>query len=703
MTTIQLFLNDKAVDLSDDNPIALTFQINDLADVKDQQGNTSNQFKLPLTQNNRAILGYADDISIENPTLSPQLPYTQLLAKVIQNGIEILPNAIAEINQVDDNTASITILSGNVDFFDALGGQLADMGDSTSQWSDYGSNLPWKPFDHEWDLQNVANSQKNTAEDGWIYPIVDYGLIDLYNFATPIDVRNQRPGFFIKKAIDLLIQSTGYTAKGSLFTDPLYPLLICQFSNGTWEHGLDYQNVTNQVVAVELGQNLTASHPDAQNPQGNIGWTVINSNWNNQFVPGQGFTASQRESVLITVNVPLLRFQGHVTGSHPSYLNIIVWLITPGEPNTDIGQMTFDFSTGFNRVQGDGGNIIGYIDIGNTKLSVNTELAAGQGVYIGYEFQGDTPASFTLYEGATWTVAAQNETVQFNQTVQCERIFPDISQKDLLKDTLQRFGIICQTDVYTKTITFASLRDIVANIPVAKDWSAKCIDQGKQLNFKLGSYAQVNSMEYQTDPNILPLKLGWDQLSINDQTLSAVPADLIVSKFGPSLNRPYYGGTIAQIAMIDATSAPATGPADFTVTVQPRLLVDQKIDLRNFNNASVTFIDGTNTPMVVNDTISVPYFYKPDGAYNLCWCDMPGGITNQKLPGLKTKYYTEFQKILQSTKILVRYFMLSPRDIAELDLLTPIYLQQHNAYFYINKIDSWRKGQPCKVELVRLG
>ncbi len=117
---------------------------------------------------------------------------------------------------------------------------------------------------------------------------------------------------------------------------------------------------------------------------------------------------------------------------------------------------------------------------------------------------------------------------------------------------------------------------------------------------------------------------------------------------------------------------------------------------------TINFTDGTNT-IPVNDIISVPYFYKPDGQYNLCWCDMSSSTIGKPLPGLKTKYYSDLQKILQNTKILVRYFLLTPRDIAELDLLVPIYLQQHNAYFYINKIDSWRKGQPCKVELVRIG
>jgi hypothetical protein len=174
----------------------------------------------------------------------------------------------------------------------------------------------------------------------------------------------------------------------------------------------------------------------------------------------------------------------------------------------------------------------------------------------------------------------------------------------------------------------------------------------------------------------------------------------LVSIFGPSLNRPYYGGTIAQIKMADA--ATSATPA-FTIGVQPRLLVDQKIDLRQLGNKTVIFVDGSGAQQVVNDYLSVPYFYKPDGQYNLCWGDMPSTVTGQPLPGLKNTYYTALQKILQNTKVLVRYFLLTPRDIAEINLLIPVYLQQHNAWFYINKIDSWRKGQPTKVELVRLG
>jgi hypothetical protein len=701
---IQLYLNDQLADVSEDSPIALTFQINDLSEVKNQQGNTSNQFKLPLTQNNRVILGYADDIGITDTLSAPQIPYTQLSARVIQNGIEILPNAIAEVNEIDDDTASITILSGNVDFFDALGGQISDMGDSTSRWTNYGTNLPWKPFDHTWNLQNAVNSQTHTEQDGWIYPIVDYGLLSLTDFSQ-VDVRNQRPGFFIKKAVDLLVQSTAYTATGSLLADPLYPLLIAQFSNGSFDHGTDYQNQPD--VKGILVTNLTSQ--TQQHPAGNTG----NAQYPNQgtiyfdniiydpssFFKNNSYVPNEIISVEATLTIPQFYFHGHPNAGDGSNVNINIQLLD-SNANVNLSSFNFNFDNGYDTKTGSGSSLRWGKTFSNTKISISTDLspATFEGLQVTFEFLGLTDSYFILYPGASFQVTPQNQGVKFGQTVQCERILPDMSQIDFLKDTFQRFGIMCQTDVYNKTINFASLKDIINNIPIALDWTLKCIDQGKQINYKLGSYAQVNYMEYQTDPNILPLKFGWDQLTINDQTLSSIPTDLIISKFGPSLNRPYIGGTIAQIAMID----PASSSTDFTVSVAPRLLVDQKIDLRDYNNATINFTDGTNT-IPVNDIISVPYFYKPDGQYNLCWCDMSSSIIGKPLPGLKTKYYSDLQKILQNTKILVRYFLLTPRDIAELDLLVPIYLQQHNAYFYINKIDSWRKGQPCKVELVRIG
>jgi hypothetical protein len=214
MNQIQLYINDLLVDLTDDSPIALTFQINNLAEVKNQQGNTSNQFKLPLTQRNRQILGFPDDIAF-----TTVLPYDNYQAKIIQDGLEIIPYGLAVLNSIEQDMANITILSGNVDFFDALEGKIYDMGDSSSSTTNLGKNLPWHIYDHPWDLETIVASQKKV--DGWIWPVVDYGSINEVDFDKPLDVYTMRPGFFIKTAIELMISNIGYKATGSLLKNKL--------------------------------------------------------------------------------------------------------------------------------------------------------------------------------------------------------------------------------------------------------------------------------------------------------------------------------------------------------------------------------------------------------------------------------------------------------------------------------------------------
>jgi hypothetical protein len=703
MDQLQLYINDQLVDLSDDSPIALTFQINNLAEVQNQQGNTSNQFKLPLTQRNRQILGFPDDVAF-----TTNLPYQQYQAKLIQDGLEIVPYGIGELNGIDQGTANITILSGNVDFFDAIDGKLYDMGDSTSVWSNYGQSLVWKPYDHVWNLDSVAGSQTNSG--GWIWPVVDYGAIDPTIFSTPINVLYQRPGFFIKTAIELLLQSSGYKAAGSLLGDPLYPLIIAQFSNGSFEHGTDYQNqIDDRGLSVESLSKTTLNHPDASNPSGILSWNTITADPSEQFSGNATFTTKQLNSVIITVTIPQVLLYGRITPTtYSSTLSVFIRIHQPDLPDITPAQFDFSFNgygenkpgqassdpTGWTRTPGtDGNNITGSINIYNSVFSFQTTLPQGASIDIYYVWTGYSGSYAVIYPGATFIIKSQNQTVQFGQTIQCERIFPDISQKDLLKDTLQRFGIICQTDNTSKTISFNSFRDIVNNIPVANDWSSKCLNQGKQVSFQLGSYAQVNYMQYQTDQNILPLNYGWSQIRIADQTLPAI-ATLFESPFGPTLNRPYYGGTIAQILMIDDTSS----GDNFSIGVEPRILIDQKLNIGALGK-TVTFTDGNGNNRLVNDIISTAYFYKPDAPIP----ETGYGQASLMFDDLRKKYYPELEKILTQAKLVVRYILLTPRDILELNLLMPVYIQQDSAYYYINKIDAWRKGQPTKVELVKLG
>ena len=666
MQTIQLFINDQLVDLSDDNPIALNFQINNLAEVKNQQGNTSNQFKLPLTQNNRQILGFPDDIQI-----TTNLPYTVYNCKLIQDGIEIIPYGIGELMGSDQSTADFKALSGNVDFFDNIDNKIYDMGDGTSI---VGKNY-FKPYDHIWNIQNIINSQTNT--EGYIWPLVDYGQYTEVPDQI-IDIRKMRPGFFLKTAIDLICQSAGtnlakgevlqgYKATGFLINDPLYQKLIVQFANDQFEHGTEFQKKINSLNA-----KCVKSQPQ-QIPTNETNHLITFNQITGSSFSNNEYTASEIMKVKVVLKYSGEYRDSYSGGSSPD-LHMQIQKYTAGAwavvENGDSPQTTTgDFTT---------------ISFTDGLVEADVDLAIGDKIRV---FAITGPATYRGY-GSILNASVSFTYVQQDmlpgQMVQCERIFPDITQKELLKDTLQRFGIICQTNNSTKTINFASFRDIVNNMPIAKKWTDKCLDQGKQIVYQLGGYSQANFMNLKHD-DAVGTAFGRTQININDKTLPLY-GDLFTSVFAGTLNRPYtYGGTIAKINKVEANSI----DGKYTISTEPRILIDQKLDLLP-TGKHIDFTDNGLTKSPHNGQISIPYFAKSSGAYSL----MP--------EDLRLSYYPELEVILKQAKKVTRYFLLTPLDILELDLLIPVLLEQDGCYYYINKIDSWIKGRPCKVELIRL-
>ncbi|OJW13532.1 MAG: hypothetical protein C0154_09830 [Mucilaginibacter sp.] len=683
MNQLQLYINDQLVDLADDSPIALTFQINNLAEVKNQQGNTSNQFKLPLTQHNRQVLGFPDDI-----TLVGIQPYDYYPAKIIQDGLEIVPYGMALLNSVDNDTAAITVLSGNVDFFDALDVKIYDLGDNNTT---AGKQKIFEKYNHTWNLENIVYSQ--THSEGWIWPVVDYGKMAMDANNPTIDVRYLRPGFFLKTAIELFVKQAGYKINPSSFLlkQPMYEKLIVQFAADSFQHGTDYQKSRNASgLLATLGADIRKDHPNVNTPnQGLINFINVDNNVDNYYNAATGiYTASSISKVNIKLTIPGFYLFGNMKklNDYSSCVDIKIQSVDPRHGVLDLATYRYGLDGGI--------RISAFTSFGyktfkdEVQLTADAFLEQGDQLRVIYSFEGYSGSFFTMPASTQLNIVAENQEVLYGQQVQCERIFPDITQKDLLKDTLQRFGIICQADNTSRTITFSSFRDIVNNIPKALNWTDKCLDQGKSISFQLGNYAQVNNLLYKEDDGIFPPKFGNSAIRIADKTLTQ-SADLFESQFAPTLNRPYFNGYIAQILKIDPKDD-AEQPA-FSISTQPRLLINEQYALQNSPTAKrITFTDGHNS-MVVNDTLSVPYFYKPNAEHSLLWED------------LRLKYYPELEKILQQTKKVERYFMLSPRDILELDLLLPIYLEQDGAYYYINKIDSWRKGQPVKVELVKLG
>lgn len=636
------------MELSDDIPMALSFQINDLADVRNQNGNTSNQFKVPMSQKNRAILGFPAQTQF-----TTDLPYKKYAAKVIQEGIEVIPNGFAELQTADESTADLMVLSGNVDFFDLLTKKIYEMGED------------FLPYQELWTLSNVVSSQNRTS--GMVWPIIDYGKFT-GEIDEECDVRNLRPAFYLKTAIELIVAQTGFTASGSLLTDPLYAKLLVAFANDNFEHGTAYSSQTDnysssakknipQFCTSEIREGIVTFNNETLDPSGS-------------YNPG---TSEYTAQEILTVNA-LVSYSMEIRdifsgGSPPSFSVRVdkysgaVWTTIAENVHVAVDQfVTYQFL--------------------DQSISIDTDLAIGEKLRVSfYQNPASNRINGSFYAGSTFKVTNIQQDVIFGQSVQAERIFPDLSQTELLKDTFQRFGIVCSSDNINQTITFANFGDIVKNIPIAPNWTKKMLDQGKQISTRLGNYTRINNMLYKED-SAVPVTYGNSSILVDDQTLQE-SSTLVESQFSASLNSRFNGMPCALIKKIP------DGETDFSISTSPRILIDNKVDL-SASGKSVTFTDGVSDSVVAG-IVSIPYFIDSSFADSLDW------------NYLRETYYPDLEEVLHRCKKIVRWFMLSPIDIAQLDLLKPVFLEQESAYFYISKIDSWRNNNPVRVELVKLG
>src|SRR5690606_17483322 len=124
------------IDLSVDQVLAMTYQVQDIGNIQFQKANFSNQFKIPKTKDNCRKFGFIDQV-----TSADMRPYRALPARIIQDGEEIVRNGVAQVLSVDD-TINVVIYSGIKDFFETIGDAML-------------SDLDLSDLNHTWDLATI--------------------------------------------------------------------------------------------------------------------------------------------------------------------------------------------------------------------------------------------------------------------------------------------------------------------------------------------------------------------------------------------------------------------------------------------------------------------------------------------------------------------------------------------------------------------
>ena len=76
--------------------------------------------------------------------------------------------------------------------------------------------------------------------------------------------------------------------------------------------------------------------------------------------------------------------------------------------------------------------------------------------------------------------------------------------------------------------------------------------------------------------------------------------------------------------------------------------------------------------------------------------------TAMKWDNLKTEYYQLLVDSMEKPFIIKAWINIPTISLLTLNPLAPVYVEDYNAYFYINKLEQWRLNTSARVELIEI-
>ena len=262
--------------------------------------------------------------------------------------------------------------------------------------------------------------------------------------------------------------------------------------------------------------------------------------------------------------------------------------------------------------------------------------------------------------------------------------YRDATAYEVLSQTLKAFGLMAQLNVHTSTLDLYTYNTIAGKAATgeAVDWSDKMIgtedsieyslDLPQFLAFKWKAEAQYNGGK-DAEHEILSAKEGAADYLTNS----------IYSACNGMHNRPE---EVVSIPLMNYMSRKQDNPS-------VRELVNY------VSGAKLVKITGNypydGTPLYLSDG----FYITIDGAYLALADDSYFDYANTT-DGIGANFKALLDALYKIVYIKVP-MRLTPSDIASLDFTKPIYLQQYNAYFSLEKLQYGENGV-SKVELIKL-
>jgi len=238
----ELFINGRLVDIDQDAPFPLTFNISDIKDLNARKGNKSKTITLPGTKSNTSLmlsvftLSATEKLNDADSDFVDFDPSIKAEAQYYQNGL-LEFNGVAQLMSCKVLNGiwsfDITLVSDTIDYIS----RLAKIKVNELGFSEYEHNLTLTDQQDTWSgiIQLNGSPSSNQDSQGWTGRGYYYGLID-YGFTRPapstFGVEHMPPQVFCYQILEKAFDYCGITWSSQFLESQLFKKLLLAYPGG---------------------------------------------------------------------------------------------------------------------------------------------------------------------------------------------------------------------------------------------------------------------------------------------------------------------------------------------------------------------------------------------------------------------------------------------------------------------------------------
>ena len=647
-----------------DTSIALSFEVFNHSELSSKKGTFSKTIKIPATKKNNSLLSWFYDEKVEG-----FFDFNKKRRAKIQSGGVLEFDGwmrVANAEMVNGEPYSYSIL-----LFSDIKSWVSEI--SSKNLSDL--EIQAIPYDND----SIEDSWTNTYEDGYVYPLINYGGYEDYTSVTNLDYSDFRPAVFVYTILESLFSNTSYSLKKGVFKDPEWINLIIPYT------GKDLK-IDDSVAKRESLNDADLSTPiivgDAKTYI-TIENRVLNSEIDEA---GNLIDSDTKYKVPYTGKYDFSALNMKLSNSRNVFNNDITVRVTVDRLGNSLN--SYDLYNEEHRT------ITGSSDLDFEINLTDIQLQATDEIYITVQAVGQSGAVYDVFSSGTknFNIVFKNTSVINGLDIDFSRLIGDVKALDFVKSLIEIGNLIPVTDENAKTIEFLHYDEYFKRETEVVDWNDK-LDIGKpyQIEMVTENTGSNYLFQWKKDEKDVNLNL-FNKEEGRDYSKLEVLSDKDYLSTDKDITKSVYFAPCIMGEAIDGLNMPMIDLRDdegllFQKELSSKLLVYNGLNIGTFK-------------FNVSSKPKYPYAYfynkKDTSALSLNFRSENIGERT-----LYDRYYTRMINRIDNGRIMICYLNLSPIDIMNLDLRRPVYV--NNSIWYINKIEDYLAGtnKSTKVELIK--